>query len=193
VAGSRLAAFPLVAMLCGLGLALAGCGASSPAASQTAAAATTATATATASAATATAGAATPTAASGKPACPSAAAVSAAAGTAYLPPTVKSAGGTLSCSYEANSGFLLISFAKASFPPSALQQVADSQALAQGGLKASPVSGLGDAADLFTSKGTGTGPATSELLLVSGSRAITIVAAGNAGQIKAIARLAIAS
>lgn len=191
MAGSRLAAFPLAAMLCGLGLALAACGASSPASSPTASAATTATATpsaATASAATATSSAAP---AGGKPACPSAAAISAAAGTAYLPPIAKSAAGALTCTYQANSGILAIAYTKASFPPSELQQVADSQALAQGGLKASPVSGVGDAAYLLTLKGTG--PATSDLIVVSGSRLITILGPGNIGQLTAIARVVVAS
>jgi hypothetical protein len=113
VAGFRLAAFPLAATLCGLGLALAGCGGSFPAASRTASAPVTVTA-------------------SGNPACPSAAAVTAASGTAYLPPTARTASGALNCSYEANAGLLLIAFQKATLPVSELQQVADDLAESQG-------------------------------------------------------------
>jgi hypothetical protein len=187
VAGSRRAAFPLGAMLCGgLGLALAGCGASSPAASAPA------TVTVTASAPTGTASAAAPAAASGKPVCPTAAAVSAAAGTAYLPPTADTAADGLNCSYQAKAGLLLISFDKAEFPASDLKQLADNQAVAQGGVKFTPVSGIGDAAYLFSVKGPGEA-AGRELIVQSGSRAITILGAGNIGQLKAIARMAIAS
>jgi hypothetical protein len=189
VAGSRLAALPLAAALCTLGLALAGCGSSSPAASGPA----------TASAPAATASAATPTASAGTPpagpqACPSAATISAAAGISYLPPTAKSASSGLNCTYKTNSAaFLLISFQKAAYPASALKQVAASAVSSQPGLKASPVSGIGDAAYLFTSKATATKPAGSELLLESGTREIIIAGAGNIGQIEPIARAAIAS
>jgi hypothetical protein len=196
VAGSRLAAVPRAAVLCGgLGLTLAGCGASSPAASAPA----TVTVTASAPPATASvppasappASAATSAGASGNPACPSAGAVSAAARTAYLPPTADSAAAVLNCSYRANSGLLLISFEKARFPLNELQRVVKNQALAQGGVQMSPVHGIGDAAFLLTIKGTG--PATRELIVRSGSRDITILGAGHVGQLKAIARVAIAS
>jgi hypothetical protein len=192
VTGSRLGAFPLVATLgLGLGLALTGCGGSSPAASGPATASAPA---ATASAATPTASTATSPAVSGTQACPSAATVSAAAGVTYLPPTAKTASGALSCTYKTNSAaFLLISFQKASYPASALKQVAASAVSSQPGLKASPVSGIGDGAYLFTSKATATKPSGSELLLETGSREIIIAGAGNIGQIKPIARVAIAS
>ena len=192
MAGSRLAPFPLIAVLCGgLGLALAGCGPSSQPAAAPATVTVTATATVTASAPAATSSAAAP-AAGGNPACPSAAAVSKAAGTAYLPPTADTAAGALNCSYQASSGLLLISFEKATLPVSGLRQLADDQSAAQAGVKVSRVHGIGDAAYLLTVKAPGQAAAL-ELIAQSGSRVITILGAGKTGQLKAIARMAIGS
>jgi hypothetical protein len=189
VPGSRLAAFPLAVALSGLGLALAGCGPSSSAASgsgsPTASAATTATAATTSAAP-------TPAAAGGKPACPTAAAISAAAGTTYQPLTSSNSGGTLSCEYEGNAAILNITFTTVTTPPSDLSVVAGAQASAQGGGKFTAVRGVGDAAYTFTPK-RATNPPSSVMLLQSGSRLITIAGAGDIGQIKAIARAAIAS
>jgi hypothetical protein len=192
VAGPRRAPFPLAVLCGGLGLALAGCGASSRTAAAPVTVTVTATATVTASAPAATASAAASAAASGNPACPSAAAVSKAAGTAYLPPTADTAAGTLNCSYQASSGLLLISFEKATLPVRDLQQVADDHDPAPGGVKMSVVHGIGDAAYLLTVKAPGK-PAARELIAQSGSRVITILGAGDIGQLKAIARMAIAS
>jgi hypothetical protein len=192
VTGPRLAPVPLIAVLCGgLGLALAGCGPSSQSAAAPATVTVTATATVTVSAPAATSSAAA-SAAGENPACPSAAAVSKAAGTAYLPPTANTAAGTLNCSYQASSGLLLISFEQATLPVSDLKQVADDHGPAHGGVKLSPVHGIGDAAYLLTVKPSGQAAAL-ELVAQSGSRVITILGAGKIGQLKAIARMAIAS
>jgi hypothetical protein len=193
VPGSRLAAFPLAVALSGLGLALAGCGPSSSAASGSGSPASAATtATATASAATTSAAPTPAAAAGGKPACPTAAAISAAAGTTYQPLTSSNSGGTLGCGYEGNAAILNITFTTVTTPPSDLSVVAGAQASAQGGGKFTAVSGVGDAAYTFTPK-RATNPPSSVMLLQSGSRLITIAGAGDIGQIKAIARAAIAS
>lgn len=192
MAGPRLAPFPLIAVLGGsVSLALAGCGPSAQPAAAPATVTVTATATVTASAPAAASGAAG-SAAGGNPACPSAAAVSKAAGTAYLPPTANTAAGTLNCSYQASSGLLLISFEKATLPVSHLKQVADDHRPAQGGVKLSSVHGIGDAAYLLTVKPSGQAAAL-ELIAQSGSRVVTILGAGKIGQLKAIARMAIGS
>ncbi|HEX5288765.1 MAG TPA: hypothetical protein VFX25_07830 [Streptosporangiaceae bacterium] len=168
MAGSPRVAVPLAALVCGLGLALAGCGASSPAPSSTAAAP--ATVTVTASAPAAAASAATPAAAGKNSGCPSAPAVSAAAGTAYLPPQAETRSGALDCTYQGNSTLLLISLATSEFPASDLREVVANQPTGAG-VKLTTVRGIGDAAFMVTFPGAAQagGP---ELIVQSGSREV---------------------
>jgi hypothetical protein len=183
VAGSRRAPVPVAALVFGLGLALAGCGASSPTA------AAPATVTVTASAPAATASTATPAAAGKNSGCPSAAAVSAAAGTAYLPPQAQTRSGALDCTYQGNSTLLLISLAKSQFPASDLREVVANQPTG-GGVKLTPVSGIGDAAFVITFTGAAEAGGL-ELIAQSGSHEVTVLGPANIGPAKAIARLAL--
>jgi hypothetical protein len=121
--------------------------------------------------------------------CPSAAAVSAAAGTAYLPPQAQTRSGALDCTYQGNSTLLLISLAKSQFPASDLREVVANQPTG-GGVKLTPVSGIGDAAFVITFTGAAE-PGGLELIAQSGSHEVTVLGPANIGPAKAIARLAL--
>jgi hypothetical protein len=127
-------------------------------------------------------------AASGKPACPAAAAVSSAAGTTYSGTGATTTETGLNCSYTASAGLLSINFARGTFSPRSLRTTAGHLAGAQGYVSQSPVRGIGDAAYMFTFRDAGS--TTTELILVSGSREITVTAAGRVPRIRAVARLA---
>jgi hypothetical protein len=191
VAGSPRVAVPLAAVVCGLGLALAGCGPSSPtaAAPTTGTATSTAPAVATSSAPPATASAATTAAAAKNSGCPSAAAVTAAAGMPYLPPQAKTTAGVLECTYQGDSTLLLIGLQKSQFPASDLREIVANQP-SDAHVKLTTVNGIGDAAFMITFTGAAQ-PGGPELVVQSGSREATILGAPTIGQAKAIARLAL--
>lgn len=188
-------------LLCALLVPLAAaCGAKSTT-SNTAAAGAAATAHAS-SAAASTAQAASPSAApstaagGGSATCPSAAAVSAAAGSTYPKPQVESAAGDTSCDYnDPNSGAnLVIEIAPANgITPAGLQVAMAAESKGATG-KATPVSGIGSAAYIFTENDASTnsnGDPTALVGAVSSTLYVVVVAPLSPAEIEAVARLAL--
>ena len=124
--------------------------------------------------------------------CPTAAEIAPAAGTTYPAPQVETASGTTICNYnDANSGAnLVLEFAPSGGTSAGvLKSVASSQASAQH-VTASPVSGLGNAAYIFTLNDASTnssGVATVSLEILDGSKLIDITAEATVAQTEAVA------
>jgi hypothetical protein len=131
--------------------------------------------------------------------CPSSAEITATAGSAYPAPTVSKSSGTVLCSFSdpTTGANLVIEFTSvpgASASARVLKIAADSQANAQK-TKAVAVSGLGNAAYLFTLKDASTnssGVATTSLEILDGSKLIDITAEATVAQVEAIARYVLA-
>jgi hypothetical protein len=124
-------------------------------------------------------------------ACPTAAVVSAALGSAYPAPQSSSASGELSCNDNDpnTSANAVLGFSKApGLTLAVLKSTADGQASAQS-VTASPVSGLGDGAYLFTLNDASTnssGVATTTLLIKSGATLVDITAEATPAQVQAL-------
>ena len=207
---SRVPVTLLIAMVPALCLALGGCKSSSHAAAASPTTASPTTASATAAPATA----ASPAAASAtapaqaspsataaaagsgaSPTCPLAAAITAAVGSPYPAPVSNSGAGLLECVYANDSVNLVMSFAPpATVTAAVLKEVVDSQAHAQG-VTDSAVSGIGNAAYIFTMNDAATNSshvATTTLGLIAPNRYVVIVGQISVPQIEAVARLTIA-
>jgi hypothetical protein len=188
------------ALLCALLVPLAAaCGANSTTSNTTAAGAA-GTAHASSSAAStapaASSSAAPSTATGGSATCPSAAAVSAAAGTTYPKPQVESAAGDTSCDYnDPDSGAnLVIEIAPANgITPAGLQVAMTAEAKGSTG-KATPVSGIGSAAYIFTENDASTnsnGDPTALVGAVSSTLYVVVVAPLPPADLEAVTRLAL--
>jgi hypothetical protein len=123
--------------------------------------------------------------------CPTAAVVSAALGSTYPAPQTSTGGGMVSCNYSDpnTSANAVLGFSKATgITAAVLKSTAQSQAQAQN-VKASPVSGLGDAAYSFTltdASSNASGVATTVLLVKSGSTLVDITAEASPTQVEAL-------
>jgi hypothetical protein len=176
-----------LAVVCGA--VLAACGSSSPSTSSSGAAGSTGTQTSSA-AATSSGTGSVPTS------CPTAAAVSAAAGMTYPAPTQQAASGSLYCTYaDPTSGADLVIVASVAPGTTAavLQQVAQSQAAAQH-VSSAAVPGLGDAAFSMTLDDAATNSlhvATSIIEAVKGSVLYDVTAEATLDQVEAVVRLLI--
>jgi hypothetical protein len=130
-------------------------------------------------------------------ACPTSAAITAAAGTAYPAPKVSSNSGTVLCNYsDSKTGAnLVLMFSPASgTSASTLKTVADMQAKSQNTTAAS-VSGFGAAAYIFTLADARTNAshvATTMLMILDGSQLINITAQATVAQVQAVARYVLA-
>jgi len=147
------------------------------------------------SAAPATAAATTAQAAGSSPgSCPSAAAVTAAAGTTYPAPKAESGGGETSCSYSdpSTGANLTIGISAATgMSASLVQTTLDDQATSTGG-KAQPVSGIGTAAYLLTENDANTnssGVATSLVGAITSTRFVIVVGELSPAGVEAVTRL----
>jgi hypothetical protein len=124
--------------------------------------------------------------------CPTSAEISALAGSAYPAPKKSSASGTVSCNYSdpTTSADLVLVFSPAiGTSASEMKTVADSQAHALSA-KATSVSGFDNAAYIFTLNDASTnasGVATTELLILDGSKLVDLAAQATPAQVEAIA------
>lgn len=178
-----------VAVSVACGALLAACGSSSPSASSSGAGVSTGTPTNSAGANSSGTGAVPTT-------CPTAAAVSAAAGMTYPAPTQQATTGSLYCTYaDPTTGanlVMVVSLAPGT-TASVLEQVAQSQAAAQHVSSAS-VPGLGDAAFSMTLDDAATNSlhvATSIVEAVKGSVLYDVTAEATLDQVEAVVRLLI--
>jgi hypothetical protein len=123
--------------------------------------------------------------------CPTAAAISAVVGSTYPTPKSNSGAGEVICNYASGSTNLVISFAPTPVNAASLKQVAQLEAKAQG-VQITPVSGIGDAAYVYTLKDAGTnttGVATNNILALAGSHYLAIVGEMSVAKIEAVAKL----
>jgi hypothetical protein len=130
--------------------------------------------------------------------CPTSAAITAAAGTAYPAAKASSNSGTVLCNYsDSKTGanlVLMFSPAASGTSASTLKMVMDMQAKAQN-TTAAPVSGLGAAAYMFTLADARTNAshvATTMLMILDGSQLINITAQATFAQVQAVARYVLA-
>lgn len=178
-----------LAVVCGA--VLAACGSSSPSTSSSGPAGSTGTPTS-AAAATSSGSGTVPTS------CPTAAAISAAAGSTYPAPAQQATTGSLYCTYaDPTTGanlVLVVSLAPGT-TASVLEQVAQSQAAAQH-VSAASVPGLGDAAFSMTLDDAATNSthvATSIVEAVKGSVLYDVTAEATLNQVEAVVQLLIGS
>lgn len=125
--------------------------------------------------------------------CPTSAEMTKAAGTAYPAPKVTHATGTVLCNYAdptTGANLELLFQSVLGTTASTLKIVADSQAKAQK-TTARRVSGIGSAAYTFTlnnAKANPSGVATTNLLILDGSKLVVITAQAKVAAVKAVAR-----
>jgi hypothetical protein len=123
--------------------------------------------------------------------CPTAAQISAAAGSTYPAPKTSSASGTVACNYSdpSTSATLVLVFSRlAGTSASTLKAVADGQAHAQG-VTAKSISGLGNAAYIFTLKDASANPsgvATTLLMILDGSTLVDITVEAPVAKVEAV-------
>jgi len=129
--------------------------------------------------------------------CPTSAEITAAAGIAYPAPKASSGSGTVLCNYSdptTGANLVMVFQSVSGTSASTLKSVADSQANAQKAT-ATPVSGFGNAAYIFTLNDASTnssGVATTNLFILDGSKLIDITAQATVAQVKAVARYVLA-